>query len=96
MLKDSGQGEALILRNHGVVTVGQSVGEAFNWMHRHELSCSSQLAAMAFDTSFSKVSPEVPEETWNTYRPSTCRPYGLMECPGLLRKLDFLKFFVRK
>jgi len=88
LLKDLGQGEALILRNHGALTVGKSVGEAFNWMHRLELSCRSQLAAMACNTPFSKVLPEVLEETWNNYQPSTRRPYGLMEWPGLLRKLD--------
>ncbi len=88
LLKDLGQGEALILRNHGALAVGKSVGEAFNWMHRLELSCRSQLAAMACNTPFSKVLPEVLEETWNNYQPSTRRPYGLMEWPGLLRKLD--------
>ncbi len=88
LLKDLGQGEALILRNHGALAVGKSVGEAFNWMHRLELSCRSQLAAMACNTPFSKVLPEVLEETWNNYQPSTRRPYGLMEWAGLLRKLD--------
>jgi ribulose-5-phosphate 4-epimerase/fuculose-1-phosphate aldolase len=88
LVKDLGQGEALILRNHGVLTVGRSVGEAFNWMHRLELACHSQLAAMACNTPFVKVAPDVLEETWNNYQPSTRRPYGLMEWPALLRKLD--------
>jgi hypothetical protein len=30
----------------------------------------------------------VLEETWNNYQPGTRRPYGLMEWPALLRKLD--------
>ena len=60
LLQDLGQGEALILRNHGALTVGRTVGEAFNWMHR------------------------------NNYQPGTRRPYGLMEWPALLRKLDRL------
>jgi ribulose-5-phosphate 4-epimerase/fuculose-1-phosphate aldolase len=88
LVKDLGQGEALILRNHGVLTVGRSVGEAFNWMHRLELACHAQLAAMACNTPFVKVAPDVLEETWNNYQPSTRRPYGLMEWPALLRKLD--------
>src|SRR3546814_12381094 len=46
IVSDLGKGEALILRNHGALTVGNTVGEAFNWMHRLELSCRSQLAAM--------------------------------------------------
>ena len=39
LIADLGQGEAMILRNHGALVVGRSVGEAFNWMHRLELSC---------------------------------------------------------
>jgi ribulose-5-phosphate 4-epimerase/fuculose-1-phosphate aldolase len=88
LVRDLGQGEALILRNHGVLTVGRSIGEAFNWMHRVELACHSQLAAMACNTPLVKVAPEVLEETWKNYQPSTRRPYGLMEWPALLRKLD--------
>ncbi|MGZ5662239.1 MAG: class II aldolase/adducin family protein, partial [Usitatibacter sp.] len=33
LLRDLGTGEALILRNHGLLTVGKTIGEAFNWMH---------------------------------------------------------------
>ena len=88
LVRDLGQSEALILRNHGVLTVGRSIGEAFNWMHRVELACHSQLAAMACHTPLVQVAPEVLEETWNNFQPSTRRPYGLMEWPALLRKLD--------
>jgi ribulose-5-phosphate 4-epimerase/fuculose-1-phosphate aldolase len=88
LIKDLGNGEAVVLRNHGVLTVGRSIGEAFNWMHRLELACHSQLAAMACQTPLQAVSQPVLEETWNNYQPSTRRPYGLMEWPALLRKLD--------
>lgn len=88
LIRDLGTGEALILRNHGVLTVGRTVGEAFNWMHRLELACRSQLAAMACNSPFVKVPQAVLEETWNNYQPGTRRPYGLMEWPALLRKLD--------
>lgn len=88
LIEDLGSGEALILRNHGVLTVGRSVGEAFNWMHRLELACRSQLAAMACGSPFTTVPQPVLEETWNNYQPNTRRPYGLMEWPALLRKLD--------
>src|SRR5690606_33519831 len=90
LIKDLGQGEALILRNHGALTVGRTVGEAFNWMHRLELACRTQLAALATQQPLQYVAPEVLEETWNNYQPSTRRPYGQMEWPALLRKLDRL------
>lgn len=88
LIEDLGNGEALILRNHGALTVGRTVGEAFNWMHRLELACRSQLAAQATQQPFQAIAPEVLEETWNNYQPGTRRPYGVMEWPALLRKLD--------
>ncbi|WP_341248773.1 class II aldolase/adducin family protein [Cupriavidus pauculus] len=90
LIEDLGKGEALILRNHGALTVGNSVGEAFNWMHRLELACRSQVAAMSCNTPLQQVPADVLEETWNNYQPGTRRPYGLMEWPALLRKLDRL------
>jgi ribulose-5-phosphate 4-epimerase/fuculose-1-phosphate aldolase len=88
LIQDLGQGEALILRNHGALTVGKSIGEAFNWMHRLELACRAQIGAMSCQSPLLELSPTVLEETWNNYQPSTRRPYGLMEWPALLRKLD--------
>ena len=90
LVADLGDGEALILRNHGVLTVGNTVGEAFNWMHRLELACRSQLAAMATGSPLRQASEAVLQETWNNYQPKTRRPYGLMEWPALLRKLGRL------
>lgn len=88
LVRDLGTGEALILRNHGALTVGRTIGEAFNWMHRIELSCHAQLAAMACNSPLVQVPQPVLEETWSNYQPGTRRPYGVMEWPALLRKLD--------
>ena len=43
------------------------------------MSCNSPLRA---------VPQNVLEDTWNNYQPGTRRPYGRMEWPALLRKLD--------
>lgn len=88
LVADLGQGEALILRNHGALTVGRTVGEAFNWMHRLELACRAQLAAQATGSPLAPVPQPVLDETWNNYQPGTRRPYGVMEWPALLRMLD--------
>ncbi len=88
LLADLGPGEALILRNHGALVVGRTVGEAFNWAHRLELACRTQLAAMATNSPLNAVPEPVLEATWNNYQRGTRRPYGLMEWPALLRKLD--------
>jgi ribulose-5-phosphate 4-epimerase/fuculose-1-phosphate aldolase len=88
LMRDLGDGEALILRNHGLLTVGRTIGEAFNWMHRLELTARSQLAAMATGAKLVQVPAPVLEETYMNYQPQTRRPYGVMEWPALLRKLD--------
>jgi ribulose-5-phosphate 4-epimerase/fuculose-1-phosphate aldolase len=81
-------GVVLDLRNHGLLTVGRSVGEAFNALHRLELSCRAQIAAMSCNTPLHPVPQAVLEATYQNYQPNVRRPYGLMEWPGLLRMLD--------
>jgi ribulose-5-phosphate 4-epimerase/fuculose-1-phosphate aldolase len=90
LIANLGSGEALMLRNHGALVVGRTVGEAFNWLHRLELACHTQLAAMATGAAFHPVPQPVLEATWSNYQRGTRRPYGLMEWPALLRKLDRL------
>jgi ribulose-5-phosphate 4-epimerase/fuculose-1-phosphate aldolase len=90
LVKDLGTAEAVILRNHGLLTVGRSVGEAFNWMHRLELSCRAQIAAMSCNSPLQVVSDSVLHETYMNYQPQVRRPYGLMEWPALLRMAERL------
>jgi len=88
LVRDLGNCEALILRNHGLLTLGKTVGEAFNWMHRLELSCRAQIAAMSCNVPLQEVSEKVLEETYMNYQPQVRRPYGVMEWPALLRMMD--------
>jgi ribulose-5-phosphate 4-epimerase/fuculose-1-phosphate aldolase len=88
LLRDLGAGEALVLRNHGLLVAARTIAEAFNWMHRLELACRTQLAAMATGAKLVPVPAAVLEKTYLNYQPQTRRPYGVMEWPALLRKLD--------
>jgi ribulose-5-phosphate 4-epimerase/fuculose-1-phosphate aldolase len=90
LVRDLGDGEALILRNHGLLTVGRSIGEAFNWLHRLELSCRAQIAAMSCNSPLHPVPKAVLDATYMQYQPQTRRPYGKMEWPALLRFCDRL------
>ncbi len=45
-----GGAKACILQNHGLLTVGESVGEAAWWFVTMERSCQAQLLAMAAGT----------------------------------------------
>jgi ribulose-5-phosphate 4-epimerase/fuculose-1-phosphate aldolase len=47
LVKDLGNKNAMILRNHGTLTVGRSVGEAFMTMYFLERACAMQIAALS-------------------------------------------------
>jgi len=83
-----GDNNAMILRNHGLLTTGATIPEAFNAMHRLELSCKTQIAAMSCNTKLIDVPAAVVEETYMNYQPKTRRPFGVLDWPALLRKLD--------
>lgn len=58
---------ALILRNHGLVTLGRTVAEAFILMHNLERACKVQLAIQASGQPVRPVPPEVCERTARQY-----------------------------
>jgi hypothetical protein len=78
----------MILRNHGLLTVGPSVPEAFNRMYGLERSCQAQIAAMACNTELNALPQDVVDRSVAMYAPGVVRPYGLLEWPALLRRLD--------
>lgn len=61
------QARALILRNHGLVTLGRTVAEAFILMHNLERACKVQLAIQASGQPVNPVPPEVCERTARQY-----------------------------
>lgn len=76
-----------ILRNHGLLTIGDSVAEAFIAMWGMERACQAQLQAMACNTELELPSDEVVRKSCDMYE-NNSRRYGLLEWPGLLRHLD--------
>ena len=80
--------DVMILRNHGLLTVGPSIPEAFNRMYGLERAAKAQLAAMACNAALNMPAPEVVSKSTAMYAPGATRPYGLLEWPGLLRLLD--------
>ncbi len=47
LVRDLGQRNAMILRNHGLLTCGATVAEAFDLMYYLERACQAQVGAMA-------------------------------------------------
>ena len=86
LVRDMGDNIAMILRNHGLLTVGTTVPEAFRRIFYLEKSCESQVKAMAGDAELIIPSREVCEHAASQFKISASQS-GL-EWPGLLRILD--------
>jgi len=59
--------QVLILRNHGLLTLGRTISEAFILMLNLERSCQVQMAIQASGQSVNPVSTEVCEKTARQY-----------------------------
>jgi len=88
LVRDLGPHEALIMRNHGLLTCGATIQQAFNTMYQLELSCRSQVDAMAARSELTMPGENVLAHTAHLYQPGTRRPYGILEWPAMLRRLD--------
>src|SRR6516164_8918728 len=88
IVRDLGLHDALIMRNHGLLTCGATIPQAFNIMYQLELSCRSQVDAMAARTELTMPGENVLAHTAHLYQPGTRRPYGVLEWPAMLRRLE--------
>ena len=88
LARDLGDGDAMILRNHGLLAVGASIARAFNTIYWLELACRAQVDAMACHGELNMPSSAVVEKTGHLFKPEARRPFGEMEWPAMLRYLD--------
>jgi ribulose-5-phosphate 4-epimerase/fuculose-1-phosphate aldolase len=87
LVRDLGPHDAMVMRSHGLLTCGATIPQAFNTMYQLELSCRSQVDAMAARTELIVASDNVLQHTAHLYQPGTRRPYGVLEWPAMLRLL---------
>ncbi len=88
LVRDLGPHDAMIMRNHGLLTCGATIQQAFNTMYQLELSCRGQVDAMAARTELTLPGENVLAHTAHLYQPGTRRPYGVLEWPAMLRLLE--------
>jgi ribulose-5-phosphate 4-epimerase/fuculose-1-phosphate aldolase len=88
LVRSLGNREAMVLRNHGLLTVAPSIPECFNNMYRLERACQVQVAALSCNTELQLPPEEVVRYSNEQMRSGNRRRYGLLEWPTLLRKLD--------
>src|SRR5215469_15075517 len=70
LVADRGECDLMILRNHGLLVVGATIAQAFNHIHRAELSCRAQLMAMATGARLVDAPTQVIEATFQAYQPN--------------------------
>jgi ribulose-5-phosphate 4-epimerase/fuculose-1-phosphate aldolase len=88
LVESLGDREAMVLRNHGLLTVGASIPECFNNMYRLERACQLQVMALSCNTELQMPPHEVVHYTNKQMTTGARRRYGLLEWPAMLRKLD--------
>jgi ribulose-5-phosphate 4-epimerase/fuculose-1-phosphate aldolase len=91
IVEDLGDGSMLILRNHGTLTVGATVAEAFARMYRIERACRFQLAALTGGAEPNPIPREVIDYTAQQGRElsrSGRSAGGKLMWAALKRKLD--------
>jgi ribulose-5-phosphate 4-epimerase/fuculose-1-phosphate aldolase len=88
IVEDLGDRRAMILRNHGLLTVGPTIGHAFTTMYWLERACQAQAMAMACNTPLHLPTEPVVQLTNHLYKPETRPTFGVLEWPALLRMMD--------
>jgi ribulose-5-phosphate 4-epimerase/fuculose-1-phosphate aldolase len=95
IVKDLGDCEVMILRNHGLLSVGTTIGQAFNSIYRLERACQTQLLVQACNADINMPPQHVIEKS-NAQLVSMPSPdakgvnraHGTLEWPALKRMLD--------
>lgn len=89
---DLGEKRLLILRNHGTLSAGRSVAEAFALIYRLERACRTQIAAQSGGTRLRAIADDVAERSIEQGRAifsdTGFAPAGRLEWRALLNRLD--------
>jgi ribulose-5-phosphate 4-epimerase/fuculose-1-phosphate aldolase len=88
LVADLGERHALILRNHGLLTVGASIPDAFLMMYALETACQTQIMAQSGGAKLTQVPAPIVAGIQAQAEQVTRGLGGQIAWPGLLRKLD--------
>jgi len=86
LANDLGCKNQMVLRNHGLITVGKTVAEAFWRMFYLEMACSLQMDVLSSGASYCLPSDEMCRKVRDQYL--TDFAPGYYEWPALLRELE--------
>jgi ribulose-5-phosphate 4-epimerase/fuculose-1-phosphate aldolase len=87
LVHDLGARPAMLLRNHGSLTVGRTIAEAFVLMETLDRACEVQLRAQAAGVPLRQPPHAICAKTHDQLL-GDGSPEGVLEWPSLLRRLD--------
>jgi len=90
LVRDLGDKKAVMLRNHGLLTVGRNAAEAFLYMYALESACRIQVLAQSGGAELNMVPDPILAGIQAQAEVATKGLGGDLVWPGLLRKLDRL------
>ena len=88
LVRDLGDKSFLMLRNHGILTVGATIPDAFLLMYLFEAACTIQIRAQSTQGELITVDPKIVAGATMMAKQVTRSAGGGLAWPGLLRKLD--------
>ena len=88
LVRDLGSKRFLMLRNHGLLTVGRSVAEAFVAMYFFESTCMIQVRAQSGGQQLRHIPAAIIDSAPMQWENVTRGAGGGLAWPALLRKLD--------
>jgi ribulose-5-phosphate 4-epimerase/fuculose-1-phosphate aldolase len=88
LVADLGAHEAMILRNHGLLSVGRTIAEAFVTMYWLDRACQAQVFAVSSNQKLIIPGEDVVKTTNERYKPGQRRKIGELEWSGLLRLVE--------
>lgn len=88
LVADLGNNNFLILRNHGLLTVGGSIADTFLYMYALETACQTQIMAQSTGAGLTLVNPKIVGGIKAQIEQVLKGMGGNLAWPALLRKLD--------
>ena len=85
---DLGAANFLMLRNHGLLTCGKTIADAFLAMYTFEAACKIQIDAQAGGGELTQVHPQILTGVAQAMKVQTGGLGGAFVWPSLIRKLD--------
>ncbi|HEU4611851.1 MAG TPA: class II aldolase/adducin family protein [Kofleriaceae bacterium] len=88
LVRDLGDKNFFMLRNHGLLTVGPTIADAFLLMYVFESACAIQLRAQAASPELIPIDQKIIAGAQMAAKQVTRATGGTLAWPALLRKLD--------